>query len=108
LQRPNAQLFDDTGHLVGSHSAGPAWTYKDGGRVIGKAVNKVEVAPNSAIAWVLLAAVQHHGEGILAKTSFIQRVKTRGGLAPAFACNSNHLGMEKAVAYTADYIFYTR
>lgn len=108
LQRPAAQLFDEAGHKVGSHSAGPEWTYQDGSRVTGRVVNKFDVTPNSAVAWVLLEAVNHHGEGVLANSRFIQRVKTHGGLPPASDCNSNHLGMEKPVAYSADYIFYTR
>jgi len=108
LQRPNAQLFDDAGRVVGSHLAGPEWVYQDGSRVTGRAIKKVEVAPDSAVAWVLLEAVDHHGDGVFANSRFIQRVKTRGGLPPVSDCNANHLGMEKAVAYSADYIFYTQ
>jgi hypothetical protein len=106
LQAPNAQLFDTTGQLVGTHTVGPKWDYKDGSRVLGRVLKKVEMNPDSAIAWVLLAAIEHHGDGVLANTRFIQRVNTRGGLPPVSVCNSNHLGMEKPVAYSADYIFY--
>ena len=108
LQRPNAQLFNEAGQQVGSHTAGPEWIYQDGSRVTGRVVKKLEVTPDSAVAWVLLEAVNHHGAGVFANSHFIQRVKTRGGLPPVSDCNSNHLGMEKPVAYSADYIFYTR
>ena len=35
LQKPNALLFDASGQLVGSHSEGPEWKYKDGSHVKG-------------------------------------------------------------------------
>jgi hypothetical protein len=108
LQAPNAQLFDTKGHAVGSHSAGPEWHYQDGSRVLGRVLKKVDMNPDSAIAWVLLEAIEHHGAGVFANTRFIQRINTHGGLPPVSACNSNHLGAEKPTAYSADYIFYTR
>jgi hypothetical protein len=40
--------------------------------------------------------------------SFINRVNTHGGLVPVSGCDSNHLGTEKRVAYSANYIFYTK
>ena len=106
LQAPNAQLFDTENHFVGTHTVGPKWDYKDGSRVLGRVLKKVEMNPDSAIAWVLLEAIEHHGDGVLANTRFIQRVNTRGGLPPMSVCNSNHLGTETPVAYSADYIFY--
>lgn len=106
LQKPNALLFDASGQLAGSHSAGPEWKYKDGSHIKGHVVEKVDVTPDSAIAWLLLEAIEPQGEGVLANARFIQRVNTRGGLPPDSACNSNHLGIEKLVSYSADYIFY--
>ncbi|MCX7068021.1 MAG: DUF3455 domain-containing protein [Methylococcales bacterium] len=106
-QAPKAQLFDSKGHLVGSHAVGPEWTYQDGSRVMGKMIKKVELAPDTTVAWLLLEATQHHGNGVFANISFIQRVKTRGGLPPVTGCDGNHLGLEKSVNYSSDYIFYT-
>jgi hypothetical protein len=108
LQAPNAQLFNSAGEQVGRHTVGPEWSYADGSRVLGRVLKKVEMNPDSTIAWVLLEAIEHQGDGVLANTRFIQRVNTRGGLPPDSACNSNHLGTEKPVSYSADYIFYTR
>jgi hypothetical protein len=71
-------------------------------------IKKIDVNPDSAVAWVLLEAIEHHGEGVFANTRFIQRINTRGGLPPVSSCDGNHLGAEKPVAYSADYIFYTR
>ncbi|TRW97942.1 DUF3455 domain-containing protein [Candidatus Methylobacter oryzae] len=103
---PDAKLFDGQGNIVGNHSAGPLWEYKEGSRVVGKVLKKIDVAPGSAISWLLVEVVSHKGDGLFANVSFINRINTQGGLAPASACNANHLGSEKRVAYTADYVFY--
>ena len=44
-QAPDARLFDDQGKLVGNHSAGPVWEYKEGSRVVGRVLKKVEIQP---------------------------------------------------------------
>lgn len=106
LQKPNALLFDASGQLAGSHTAGPEWKYKDGSHIKGQLVKKVDVTPDSAIAWLLLEAIEPQGQGLLSNTRFIQRINTQGGLPPDIDCNNNHLGEEKTVSYTADYIFY--
>ena len=43
----------------------------------------------------------------LSKTTFIQRVNTEGGIAPATGCEqATDIGKKVFVPYTADYIFY--
>ena len=37
---------------------------------------------------------------------YIQRVNTKGGVAPADACNDSMKGAKKTVPYSADYVFY--
>ncbi|MEY3808532.1 MAG: hypothetical protein RI893_1508 [Pseudomonadota bacterium] len=105
-QAPDARLFDDQGKLVGNHSAGPVWEYKEGSRVVGRVLKKVEIQPESSISWLLVEVVSHQGDGLFSNVDFINRINTHGGLAPVSGCNANHLGGEKRVAYTADYIFY--
>ena len=65
-----------------------------------------------AIPWLLLSAASTvHGKGgdLLGDTTFIQRTKTRGGLAPAAAdCNAATVGARAEVPYTADYNFWER
>lgn len=47
------------------------------------------------------------GGKILAKTTFIQRLKTKGGSAPATGCFvSGDVGHQALVPYSADYIFF--
>ena len=105
-QAPDAKLFDAEGKIVGNHTAGPLWEYKEGSRVVGRVVNKIDMAPGSSIAWLLVEVVSHEGDGLFSNVSFINRINTHGGLPPSSGCNANHLGGEKRVAYTADYIFY--
>ncbi|MFI3156513.1 MAG: DUF3455 domain-containing protein [Methylococcaceae bacterium] len=104
-QAPDAKLFDAQGNIVGNHTAGPLWEYKEGSRVVGRVVKKIDIAPGSAISWLLVEVVSHKGDGLFSNVSFINRINTRGGLPPSSVCNANHLGSEKRVAYTADYVF---
>ena len=69
------------------------------------------VAPG-AIAWLLLRRVGAKdgsmGGDTLSKTTFIQRLNTSGGMAPATGCmSSTDIGKQAWVPYTADYFFYT-
>lgn len=65
-----------------------------------------------AIAWLLVTKVGVQdgptGGNTLTKTTFIQRLNTSGGLAPATGCiSSMDVGNQAFVPYTADYFFYT-
>jgi hypothetical protein len=106
LQAPDADLFDTEGQLIGRHYEGPTWEYKDGSRIVGRVVNKIDIEPGSAIPWLLVEVITHKGQGVFTEVSFINRINTHGGLPPLEGCDSNHLGSEKRVAYIADYVFY--
>jgi hypothetical protein len=106
LQAPDARLFDEQGQVVGNHYSGPIWEYKEGSRVVGQVINKIDIEPDSSISWLLVKVIEHKGKGLFSEVSFINRINTHGGLPPLSACDSNHLGGEKRVPYTADYIFY--
>jgi hypothetical protein len=69
------------------------------------------VAPG-AIAWLKVTVTGTEdgptGGDILSKTTFVQRLNTRGGLAPSTGCTSaSNVGNQAFVPYTADYFFYT-
>ncbi|WP_174627097.1 DUF3455 domain-containing protein [Candidatus Methylobacter favarea] len=106
LKAPDTDLFDTEGRLIGRHYEGPTWEYKDGSRVVGRVVDKIDIEPGSAISWLLVEAIAHKRKGIFADVNFINRINTHGGLPPLEGCDSNHPGSEKRVAYVADYIFY--
>ncbi len=108
-QAPEAILYEKKSRaVVGYHAAGPSWTFNDGSHVIASVVQKVDSPEKSAAPWLLLKVKQHSGSGILAQTLYIQRINTQGGIAPESGCNTNHLGSEKKVAYSSDYIFYRK
>jgi Protein of unknown function (DUF3455) len=105
LSRPDARLFDDSGKQVGSHFAGPTWEYSDGSRVTGKAIASATPDPAS-IPWLLVQAIDHRGHGLLERVTTIQRLSTKGGVAPATGCDAQHKGQESRSHYAADYLFY--
>lgn len=69
--------------------------------------------PNTgSIACLLLQAIGSEqgptGGRILTQVSFIQRLNTRGGSAPAEGCSvAGDVGKQTLVPYSADYFFYT-
>jgi hypothetical protein len=105
LQGPDADLFNRGHRIAGSHYAGPTWEALDGSTVVGSRLAGVTVDP-TAIPWLLLQAVSHAGEGRMAKVSYIQRLSTVGGLAPAAGCDADHVGALAEIDYTATYAFY--
>lgn len=105
LKAPEADLFDEKGVKIGHHSGGPTWELeKDGSAVVGEMKEKAPV-PDS-IPWLLIAKKSSRGEGTLARVTFIQRLDTQGGKAPASGCDATHQGAEVRVDYTATYSFY--
>ena len=107
FQAPEATLFDAAGARVGTHGAGPIWKYQDGSLVKGEVVTKSPVPQAGAIPWLLSKAFETEGSGILARIEFIRRSDTHGGVAPATACDAQHLGAISRVPYTATYTFYS-
>ncbi|HVJ05747.1 MAG TPA: DUF3455 domain-containing protein [Candidatus Saccharimonadales bacterium] len=106
LSGPEAKLTDDAGKAIATHFAGPTWQSTDGSQVKGKMVSQ-SIPDPSSIPWLLLAAVDHSGTGIMSNVSSIQRLNTKGGKAPAAGCDAQHQGEKTRVSYTADYYFYS-
>jgi hypothetical protein len=102
---PVANLYaDENFHgKVGFHYAGPTWESNSGSRVVGRRL--AGCSPDaSAIPWLLLETVSSEGPGIFKRTTFIQRVNTAGGLAPATP--GAFVGAQARVPYTTEYYFY--
>jgi hypothetical protein len=105
---PTAELVDDSRKVIVTHGAGPTWTATDGSSVKGAVQQRVTI-DQTAIPWLLLSAAPVVGAptGLLTDTTFIQRVNTTGGLAPAAAdCIAATEGKKVDVTYGADYYFY--
>lgn len=106
FKAPDARLSDARGQDAGHHYAGPTWESTDGSKVIGKLEQKVDAPGPGDIPWLLLSAKSNEGAGKFGKVTFIQRISTHAGKAPAGGCDQAHAGQEVRVEYTATYCFY--
>ncbi|GAB3156939.1 DUF3455 domain-containing protein [Amycolatopsis sp. NPDC004378] len=97
-----AAVLSKHGRPVALHSKGPVWTSIVDGSTVGAAA--VANAPRAgAIPELLLKANLNTGDGIFGKVTYVQRLNTRGGVAPAGTCTD---GAQTAVRYSADYAFW--
>jgi hypothetical protein len=106
FRAPEAALFDAAGNRVGKHYAGPTWESNDGSKVVGEAKARDDGPDADAIPWLLLSAKSTSGDGILGRTTSVQRIQTVGGKAPATGCSQAQAGQELRVPYKATYYFY--
>ena len=136
LFTPQATLFDNEGEqltthffspnpdepntdprVISNHTIRAAWQdSKDSSTVWGRAKPEHIYADSDyvepgAIPWLLVTIVGKQngptGGDRLSGTTFIQRLNTHGGVAPATGCTSlGDLGNTAFVPYTTDYYFY--
>jgi hypothetical protein len=106
LKAPEADLIDDQGKKIGKHYGGPTWEANDGSRVTGEVQQHLASTGPAAIPWLLLKAKSNQGTGIFQDVSYIQRLDTEGGKAPAGGCDAEHAGTQARVRYGAEYYFY--
>lgn len=105
---PEAVLYScdsDDADVVGFHYAGPTWESNSGSTVVGAVLERATPDPD-AIPWLLLRAVSAEGPGPFRRVTYIQRVNTEGGKAPAYP--GDFVGEVAEVPYTADYYFYRK
>ena len=103
---PDAKLMDRSGKVVGRYYGPPAtWESNDGSKVT---ATQLAVAPASAgnIPLQLVKANPATGMGAMQGVTYIQRVATKGGVAPAAACTAANAGQKQVVKYQADYIIW--
>jgi hypothetical protein len=128
LFTPEATLFDDDHRQIVTHYFGPnpfedgairaVWQHSgDTSTVWGRAVESStdpQFVEAGAIPWLLVKVKDvgvraGPGGGTLADTTFIHRVNTRGGAAPASGCDQpSDVGQRAFVPYRADYVFYMK
>lgn len=102
---PDAVLNDRKGKAVGKYYGPPAtWESKDGSKVT---ATQLAVAPNGNgnIPLQLVKANPASGEGAMQGVTYIQRLATKGGTAPASTCDEAGKGKKETVGYQADYLF---
>ena len=103
---PDAKLMDRKGAQIGRYFGPPAtWENKDGSKVTGAQL-AVSPAPPGSIPLQLVKANPASGAGAMQGVTYIQRVATQGGVAPASACTASSQGQKQIVKYQADYIFW--
>jgi hypothetical protein len=113
LVGPKADLFasdDAKAAVVGQHSAGPTWRWAaDGSQFVGEAPAALKSPspddPARNIPWLLIPK-KSGTDGRLGGFTHVQRVNTRGGVAPATGCGADSLSASVNIPYEADYIFY--
>lgn len=103
---PAASLNDRGGKQIGKYYGPPAtWEALDGSKLTGA---QVAVAPNApgSIPLQLVKGNPAMGSGAMTGVTYIQRVDTKGGVAPATPCTAGNVDAKETVKYQADYIFY--
>jgi Protein of unknown function (DUF3455) len=102
---PVATLMNADRKVVGKYYAGPTWESADGSKITGK---QVAVSPAAAgnIPLQLVKADAAMGDGAMKGVSYIQRLKTQGGVAPSATCDAASVSKRTTVPYEADYVFY--
>lgn len=102
---PVAKLLDASNQEIGKYYAGPTWEATDGSKVTGKQVGVAPAAPGN-IPMQLVKTEPAMGQGAMAGVTYIQRVNTKGGVAPGDGCAAATAGAKKQVPYQAEYVFY--
>jgi hypothetical protein len=103
---PAANLVGWAGHRgtvrTAVHFRGPSWeSTDDGSLVTGAAIASVPVT--GSIPQLLLRAASNRGDGVFGAVTYVQRLATSGGAAPAGGCAE---GQSTGVPYRAEYRFY--
>jgi hypothetical protein len=100
---PAATLADRLGRAVALHTRGPIWVSTvDGSAVEAAPVDGARNDVPGAVPELLLKAKPTRGKGVFDGVSFVQRLATRGGVAPAGGCQE---GAQTSVRYEAVYVF---
>ena len=107
LVSPKADLLDRTGKTVVSYSGPPAtWAHLDGSSVVGSQLSVAPVIGATNLPVQLSKGTPGAGAGLLQNVSYIQRIKTKGGLDFSKPCTQAEIGDKMTLPYQADYIFW--
>ena len=109
LQSPEAILIRASDNVqVGTHDAGPRWTWNDGSSIRGNVVAS-QPSPQPGNIQSLLVETFPAGvtNGFLSKVIWVRRSDATGGIAPTSACDADHAHNLIRVPYQATYTFYS-
>jgi hypothetical protein len=85
------------------HFRGPSWESTTDGSLVTATAAASSPVPGT-IPQLLLKTATNRGDGIFGKVSYVQRLETSGGVAPAGSCTD---GKTTGVPYRAKYRFYS-
>ncbi len=106
-KEPLSDLFDPKTHQpVGTHTAGPTWTWNDSSAITGTVLKTVPSSDANALPWLLLETHSTGTPGALADITYVRRSDTQAGTSPTSACDAEHNGNTAKVPYKATYTFY--
>jgi len=104
FKAPSAEMYDASGELIVTHSAGPTWAAADGSKINGQVLQQAPSADQpGSIPLLLLRATNSAGPGLLSTVRYVQRLDTHGGAAPSGPCTQE--GQEGRSPYIAEYVF---
>lgn len=107
LKGPRADLYDFTNKKIGTHTAGPTWQLSATDSIYAQQFAPAKAVPSAdpqSIDWLqLMPKAGTQPTGVFANTTYIQRIATKGGKAPATPPASINDTVD--VAYTAIYRF---
>jgi hypothetical protein len=104
--QPMADLTDDNGAPMGIHGRGPFWASYDGSRAVGSSpLSAPSIDPGNDVPLLLLKATPGDTDGRFSGVTFVQRLDTHGGAAPAAPCDADQEPTLE-VPYQAVYYFY--
>jgi Protein of unknown function (DUF3455) len=106
LKAPHAVLNAGADAPAAIHFAGPSWQALDGSLVTGTRTASAPSPSATAIPWLMLQAASNVGAGLFSDVTWIQRLDTVGGAAPAAGCDEAHAGAQVLTGYRATYVFY--
>lgn len=104
---PDAKLMDRAGRQVGRYYGPPAtWEAVDGSKFTGTQLAVAPAPGTGNIPMQLVKANPAMGMGAMQGVTYVQRVVTVGGVAPAMPCSVGNAGSKQIVQYRADYTLY--
>ncbi len=103
---PQARLYNGNDKLMGKHYPGPTWEYEDGSRVVGEVVAQSPALVPNSVPQLLLRAKSSSDTGMFAHISYVQRLRSAGGVAPLEPCNAAAEGVVRSSLYSAQYVFF--
>ena len=102
------ELFDANDKPAGRHTfSPPVWEAPDGSKFAGTQKARADAPEAGDAPWLLVSTKSTGAEGRFAKISSLQRVNTKGGVAPAGGCDMKAIGKKQQVPLRADLILFS-